>query len=71
MTTSGGETAFKLMIETQTINGCQASVAYFDDTFTPRSKDEATLVKVIFEDNLESVTLRLRDPDHGDVHGKS
>lgn len=49
------------MIERQTINSRKASVAYFDDNFIPRDKDVATFAKVIFEDTLESIILRLKD----------
>jgi hypothetical protein len=52
------------MIEKQNINGRQASVAYFSGNFIPADKDRAEFAKIVFEDNLESMILRLKDPDN-------
>jgi hypothetical protein len=38
------------MIERQTIDGREATVAYLDNKFKPATKDTATLIKVIFDD---------------------
>ena len=38
------------MIEQETIEGRKATVAYMKEGFEPASKDEATLIKVVFED---------------------
>lgn len=38
------------MIEQVTIDGKKATVAYLNDDMTPATKEDHTLVKVIFED---------------------
>lgn len=50
------------MIERTTVDGKPCVVAYFDDTWTPRNKDEATMCKVISDDMTVCAILRLRPP---------
>jgi len=38
------------MIKRQKIDGKQASIAYLKDGFVPCGEEEATLVKVVFDD---------------------
>jgi hypothetical protein len=38
------------MIERQTIAGREATVAFLNNDFEPATKDEATLIKVVFDD---------------------
>jgi len=45
------------MIERQTIDGREAVVIYLSDDLTPVDRDEASLVKVTFEDDNSSVWL--------------
>lgn len=45
------------MIEAQEINGRKAIVAYFKGDFEPAGRDDATLVKVTYQDNQESFWL--------------
>ena len=38
------------MITEETVDGQKVIVVYMKDDFTPASKEDATLVKVVFED---------------------
>lgn len=50
------------MIEKQTIDGREAMVAYLNQDFTPASKDDWYLAKVIFDDG-QVVFLRNSEDD--------
>jgi hypothetical protein len=50
------------MIERQTIDGREATVAYLTEDFEPAEKDDADLIKIIYDDG-ETAWLSTRDPD--------
>jgi hypothetical protein len=61
-----------MSIEHGLVNGREATIAYFDDTWTPREPSEATLCKVHFDDGLGPIMLlRLRPPPKVEGPGKS
>lgn len=50
------------MIQRQQVNGRMATVAYIDEAFQPKPKDEATHAKVTFDDG-DVAFLDLRKPE--------
>lgn len=54
------------MIERTTVNGKRATVAYLDDDFNPVSKEDATLVKVIYDDGTRAFMAgpETKEDDH-------
>jgi len=55
------------MIERQEVDGRQATVCYFNDDFETCEPDEATLVKVVFDDG-EVAFLTPADGDEGELN---
>lgn len=54
------------MIERQTIDGREASVAYLDDAFTPADRTTATFIKVLFDDGEMAILAATPDAENGE-----